>query len=130
MLPARGSSPCRPGSPQASAYGQAADGCRQGFITRVGTARELQLAAAPRLQFVLLLGINLVLLESRRDILGRFGYRAIERIVCATFLLPPLADIVLVHICQTVEPAAAADLARRIRALSPGIAILYTALLH
>ncbi len=74
----------------------------------------------------LLIGNDRVLLQSRCDILKHFGYRARVHITDRLFALPLLGDVSLVHICQTVEPEPAADLARRIRALHPDIVILYT----
>lgn len=135
-----GSAPHRPSSPQAGvsllseqtdqAYKKNAAESRQGEANRLGTAHELQAETATRLQFLLLLGADLVLLQTRRDILRHFGYQAVQHIVCSSFVLPPIANVALVHLCQTVEPVAAIDLARRIRALSPYTVILYTAMLH
>lgn len=75
---------------------------------------------------VLLLGSDPVLLSTRRDILERFGYAGLYLVVTDIAALPSLRGILVVHLCQTIDPAQAAELARQVRALYPGVAVLYT----
>ncbi len=94
--------------------------------------RGLQLDAdsgrAPinELKRILLIGSETVLLRSRCDILKRFGYEVTYHHAYDSVALTRLTDIALVHLCQTLEPRLAAELARRIRALSPDTLIIYT----
>ncbi len=72
---------------------------------------------------ILLLGSDPILLHSRCDVLERFGYRATFRLIDEA---PSLAGFQLIHLCQTIDPARAAALARSIRTLYPGTVVLYT----
>lgn len=83
-------------------------------------------AAAPGKGGILLLGTDTILLRSRRDILEHFSYQVTYQVIDNSSALPPLAGIVLVHLCQTLSPQHAARLARRIRAAEPGVTLLYT----
>lgn len=75
---------------------------------------------------ILLLGNDDSLLHTRTRILEHVGYRVTADRVPDRWRLPHLRNYRLVHICQSVDPAVAVNLAQQIHAAAPGTLVVYT----